>query len=255
MTSHTLPSDPGRLGRGERNAGFALWLLFALSCALYALLAVDYFVAFASGREGLWTQLFASLVGRDHALGAGSVHLTQRAPYQAGLNLLLMHTITGAVALFLGPFQFVAAFRQRFPSVHRQAGKVYLISVGLSMVGGLGYLFTTPLTAVYSGAPFAIALIGLDFMVLITGGLAYIAIRRREIDRHRAWIAVNFGLILATPVLRLLWILFAWALPHWNQAEANLAIMTFLLPLCVVGILWFTPAPALRIGVPPVVRS
>ncbi len=255
MTSNTMPSPPGRSGPVEQFASLGLWLLFAASCALYAALALDYFVAFATGRDGLWMQLFSSLVGREHAFGAGSVHETQREPYLAGLNLLLMHTMTGAVALFIGPFQFVAAFRRRWPALHRQAGKVYLISVALSMVGGLGYLFSTPLTAVYSGAPFALALIGLDFMVLITAGLAYTAIRQREIDRHRAWMAFNFGLILATPMLRLLWILFAWALPQWNQAEANLAIMTFLLPLCIVGILWFVPAPTLRIGMATPVRS
>jgi uncharacterized membrane protein len=222
----------------------ALWLVFAVACVFYALLAFDYFIAFAAGRDSWWLQIFSALVGRDHAMGPGSVHVQQHVVYTAGLNLLLMHTMTGAVALCIGPFQFLASFRRRYTALHRQCGKVYLASVVLSMVSGLGYLFTTPLTAVYSGAPFAIGLIGLDFMVLLTAGLAYRAIRQRDIERHRAWMAFNFGLILATPVLRLLWIVFAWALPSWDQAQANVAIMTFLLPLCVLGLLWFMPARA-----------
>src|SRR5690606_7199817 len=111
------------------------------------------------------------------------------------------------------PFQFMAAARRRYPRLHRDAGKVYLVSVVLSMIGGLAYLGTTPLDSVYSGAPFSIALAGLDFMVLLTAWLAYSAIRHRDVERHRAWMAYNFGLLLATPGLRLLWIAFGWLSP------------------------------------------
>ena len=80
---------------------------------------------------------------------------------------------------------------------------------------------------------FAIGLLALDLMVLLTAWLAYAAIRRREILKHQAWMAFNFGLILATPALRVLWIFSGWTLPVLSQAQANVGIMTFLLPLCL----------------------
>jgi len=230
--------------RIEARLNTVLWVVFAATCVFYAGLAFDYFIAFGQGREGWWLGLFATLVGTEQALGAGSVHVDQAGPYAAGFNFMLMHTTTGALAMAIGPFQFVAAARRRFPRLHRNAGKVYLVSVLLSMIGGLAYLGATPLADIYSGAPFGIALAGLDIMVLLTAWLAYAAIRQRDIERHRAWMAYNFGLLLATPGLRLLWIAFGRLVPDMDQAASNLAIMTFLLPLCVSGmLLWFAAQP------------
>ena len=226
----------------EHHVSNLLKLVFGVACVFYAILAFDYFVSFGAGREGLWIRLFAALVSREHALGAGSVHVDQAVPYRDGLHFLLMHTTMGAIAMALGPFQFSNRLRKRYPSAHRTAGKVYLVGAVLSMFGGLAYLATTPMQAVFSGAMFAVALAGLDVMVLLTAWLAYTAVRRRAFAEHRSWMAFNFGLLLATPVLRLLWICFGWAFPAQWQAATNLAITTFLLPLCVTGMLWWVAA-------------
>ena len=170
----------------EGQAGTVLWTLFGLACVFYAALAFDYFISFANGRDGLWLRLFAALVSHDQAFGAGSVHVDQRLPYTQGLNFMLMHTTMGAVGMALGPFQFITALRRRWPALHRTSGKIYLSAVVLSMAAGLTYLGTTRLTAIYSGPPFGVALIGLDLMVLVSAGLAYVAIRQRDVPRHRA---------------------------------------------------------------------
>lgn len=226
----------------EHHVSNLLKLVFAVACVFYAVLAFDYFLSFGAGREGLWIRLFAALVSREHALGAGSVHVDQAVPYRDGLNFLLMHTTMGAIAMALGPFQFSNRLRKRYPAAHRTAGKVYLVGAVLSMIGGLAYLVVTPMQAVFSGAMFAVALAGLDVMVLLTAWLAYTAVRRRAFAEHRSWMAFNFGLLLGTPVLRLLWICFGWAFPAQWQATTNLAITTFLLPLCVTGMLWWVAA-------------
>lgn len=231
---------PGSTPRGfEHYAGALLKGIFGLACVFYAVLAGDYFLGFGSGRESLWMRLFAALVSREHAFGAGSVHVEQAVAYREGLPFLLMHTSMGAIAMALGPFQFSTRLRKRYPLLHRNAGKIYLLAVALSMGGGLAYLFITPLQAVFSGAMFAVALVGLDLMVLLTAWLAYVAVRRGAFAEHRAWMAFNFGLLLGTPVLRLLWIVFGWTFPGRLQTETNLAITTFLLPLCVTGMLWW----------------
>jgi hypothetical protein len=43
----------------------------------------------------------------------------------------------GLLALPIGPFQFSSRFRQRFLSIHRIMGRVYLASVGVSAVVAL----------------------------------------------------------------------------------------------------------------------
>ncbi|MEM7541709.1 MAG: DUF2306 domain-containing protein [Pseudomonadota bacterium] len=214
-----------------------LRFVFTAGCVFYAVLAFDYFLSFGTGREGLWLQLFALLVSSEHVLGSGSVHVDQAIAYRNGYDFLLMHTTMGAIAMAIGPFQFIRAVRRKYPHLHRSAGKIYLLGILLSMIGGLGYLAVTDLDAVFSGAPFAISLLGLDIAVLFTGFLAYKAIRERDIRRHQSWMAFNFGLLLATPVLRLLWIVFALVFPSLDQAAGNLAITTFLLPLCLTGML------------------
>ncbi|MCB1749268.1 MAG: DUF2306 domain-containing protein [Gammaproteobacteria bacterium] len=215
----------------------ALRLVFAVACVAYAVMAFDYFIGYTSGREGLWLRLFTALTSPEHGLGAGSVHVEQAAPYRAGLPFMLMHTMMGALCLAVGPFQFSAAVRRRYPYAHRAMGRVYLVSAVMSMIGGLLYLGTTSFAEVYAGKPFALALTGLDLMVLFSAWLAYAAIRRREVRRHQAWMAFNFGLILATPALRLFWILFGWFAPGLDQEQANMAITTFLLPLCLFATL------------------
>lgn len=224
----------------ERILGAALQSGFVLLCVAYAVLAFDYFISFAAGRPGLWLRLLAALVSGDYAYGTGSVHVDQRSAYGNALSLMLMHTTMGAVGLTLGPFQFVAALRRRMPRVHRTMGQIYLVAIALSMLAGLGYLAVTPFAQVFSGAPFALGLVGLDLMVLATGWLAYAAIRRRDIASHQAWMAFNFGLVFVTPLLRLLWVAFGWAMPQLDQAQANLGIMTILLPLSLTGALIWT---------------
>ena len=213
--------------------------LFAALCVFYAVLAFDYFISFAAGRDGLWMRVFSIFVSEDYAHGPGSVHVDQNLAYSNGLRFMLMHTTMGAICMAIGPFQFIAAFRQRYRALHRNMGKVYLLAVGLSMFAGLAYLSITPFDKVYSGAPFAIGLVGLHLLVLYTGYKAYRTIRQRKITKHQQWMAMNYGLLLSTPVLRLLWIAFGIGFPHMNQAEANLAITTFLIPVSVmVGIVW-----------------
>ena len=215
--------------------------LFTVGCIFYAVMAFDYFISFAAGREGLWAQVFTFLSSPEHALGSGSVHVDQQQAYSEGYRFMLMHTTMGAFALAVGPFQFIGGIRRRFPAAHRLMGKIYLVGAVLSMFAGIAYLSSTAFQEVYSGTPFAIALYALDLAVLYTAWLAYAAIRRRDVMRHQAWMAFNFGLLFATPLLRILWVSFAWLFPGVEQAENNLGITTFLLPLSLFGaMVWIT---------------
>lgn len=233
----------------ERSAINFLKAVFAVGCVFYAVLAFDYFISFAMGRDGLWLQLFAALVSREYAFGAGSVHVDQHKAYTEGLRFMLMHTTMGAVCMAIGPFQFISSFRKKYPALHRTMGKIYLVSVTFSMFAGLGYLAKTPFSEVFSGTPFAIGLVGLHVLVLFSAYKAYAAIRQRNISTHQNWMAMNYALLLPTPVLRLLWIVFGITFPSLNQAQANLAILTFLLPLCILfALVWIAAQRPSRVS-------
>jgi len=225
----------------ERGVVRLLQGIFAVGCVFYGVMAFDYFFSFAAGRDGLWLRFFAAVVSEDHVYGEGSVHVAQHAAYSDGFRFMLMHTTMGAFAIAIGPFQFIAAIRRRYPAAHRTMGKIYLGSAVLSMFAGIGYLLMTPFDQVFSGVPFAISLFGLDLAVLYTAWLAYAAIRQRSVLRHQAWMAFNFGLLFATPLLRVLWIVFGHVFPGMDQSADNLGITTFLLPLSLFGALvWIT---------------
>lgn len=235
----SIPDAAATPGGVEKLVINVLKLVFAFGCVFYAVMAFDYFISFASGREGLWMKLFSATVSQDYAFGKGSAHLEQHVAYSESLRFMLMHTTMGAVCMAIGPFQFVASFRNRFRTLHRNMGKIYLLGVSLSMFAGLGYLAVTPFDEVYSGKPFAVGLVGLDLLVLYSAYKAYSAIRLRKVIKHQQWMAMNYGLLLSTPVLRLFWIIFGVTLPGLNQEQANLAITTFLIPVSVMlALVW-----------------
>src|SRR3954469_18278504 len=96
-------------------------------------------------------------------------------------GLLVAHIFTAAVALVLGPLQFVPAIRAR-RRVHRRIGRTYLLAGVLPSA-----LVGVPL-ALLSGR--LLTQVGLTIpavLWLVTGALAYRAARRRDYTRHRNW--------------------------------------------------------------------
>src|SRR5690349_3456381 len=57
--------------------------------------------------------------------------------------LLAGHVAAAAVALLLGPPQFVRAFRERWLRLHRISGTVYAVAILVSAVSALGLTFST----------------------------------------------------------------------------------------------------------------
>lgn len=108
------------------------------------------------------------------------------------------HIVTGGLALVLGPLQFWRGLRNRRPRVHRWIGRTYLVAVAIGSVSGL-------VIAVVNEA----GLVGffgfgtLAVLWFVTGLRAYRAIRRRDIDSHRAWMIRNFALTYAAVMLRI----------------------------------------------------
>lgn len=107
------------------------------------------------------------------------------------------HTLGGAVAMLIGPFQFLTSLRRKFPRVHVWLGRTYLTVVGLSALAGL-YLSPGSLAR----DTFGIAFIFLALAWLYTGTQAYLTIRRRDIEAHKRWMIRNYALTYAAVTLR-----------------------------------------------------
>jgi uncharacterized membrane protein len=108
------------------------------------------------------------------------------------------HALFGAVAMLSGPLQFRRDLLRRRRSLHRTLGTIYLVSclfIGSAGLYMAGYSFGGWITHLGFGI--------LAVLLLTSSALAYAAIRRQEILRHRAWMVRSYALIFAAVTLRL----------------------------------------------------
>lgn len=116
------------------------------------------------------------------------------------LPVFLTHVTGGVLALFLGPWQFWVALRNRRLSLHRWLGRVYLVAILLGSGAGF-YLAATA----FGGLPAQLGFSSLNVFWLLTAVLAYRRVRQGDIDAHRDWMIRNYALTFAAVTLRL-WI-------------------------------------------------
>lgn len=170
----------------------------------------------------------------------------ERLPVDPGFpdthNLIIaLHAVPSGLALLLGPFQFVGPLRRRFPAVHRNVGRAYLICVALGSVTGVaaGIVAATGLRA------------QVGFLVLVafwfySALMAYIAIRRRQIQLHRVWMVRNFALTFAAVWLRIVILVGQTFFPYVDFAAVyDIAVWSSILcPLVLAE--WFIVPRTLR---------
>jgi uncharacterized membrane protein len=112
--------------------------------------------------------------------------------------LLVVHIFTATLAIVLGPLQFMAKVRAH-RKIHRIIGRVYLLG------GVLPAGVTAVPVALLSGRP--ITQVGLTIAAvlwLVTGFLAYRAVRRRDFTAHREWMMRNYALTFLAVTSRIL---------------------------------------------------
>jgi uncharacterized membrane protein len=122
----------------------------------------------------------------------------QKEVYVNHVPMLLMHVLGGTIALLLGPWQFRQAIRNKHLQVHRWMGRFYLAAV---LFGGVGGLYMASLA--YGGLPARAGFGMLAVLWLMTGCMAYMHIRQKNIATHRQWMIRNYSLTFAAVTLRL----------------------------------------------------
>ena len=128
-------------------------------------------------------------------ISSKSAQVRSSIVWQAGFYL---HVGLGALALLIGGFQFISKLRDRFKALHRTVGKIYVVSVFISAVAGLGI-------AVFAegGIVAKLGFAGLAIAWFYSNYRAYTAIRRVDISEHREWMIRNFALTFGAVTLRL----------------------------------------------------
>ena len=108
---------------------------------------------------------------------------------------LVVHIVAAVVYAVLGAFQFSARLRRRHPGWHRRAGRL-LVGLGLAVaLSGLWMTLAYPQKAGTGDILWATRL-------LVSSGmgaslvLGVVAIRNRNIARHRAWMTRAYALAL-----------------------------------------------------------
>jgi len=111
---------------------------------------------------------------------------------------LVAHLGGGSLALLLGPFQFSAWIRRKYVKAHRWMGRLYLSGV---LVGSIA--------AVYMGLrvsrdkAFGAALLYLALAWVVTSGMAYVSVMRRQFAAHREWMIRSYVVTFAFVLFRL----------------------------------------------------
>ena len=142
---------------------------------------------------------------------------------------LISHISGGLLALLIGPFQFWKAFRNKYLTVHRWMGRIYLIAILIGVISSSYLAWTTGLKASLN---WAVALQGLGFAWIVTATMAYTSIRRKQIEQHKGWMIRSYVVTFA-------FVSFRWLneLPALEELSGSTLIwMSWSIPLLITEV-------------------
>jgi len=102
----------------------------------------------------------------------------------ADRHLLIPHTLSGVIALLIGPIQFSSRIRKRHLKFHRVLGRLYVIAVYIGAATGVALAMGRP------GLP-GTSMQAAAWVVCTTA--AFITARNRQIPQHRQWMARSYA--------------------------------------------------------------
>lgn len=139
-------------------------------------------------------------MGRDDPLALQRPAELARADgnFAAHHALTLLHVVPGALFLLFAPVQFSSRIRSRNPALHRWSGRILLPLLVVTVIPGMYFGVRIPYGG--PGEAVAVALFGAALLVSIV--VAFVAIRRRQIARHREWMIRVFAFAVAISTQR-----------------------------------------------------
>ena len=157
-----------------------------ISFAIFAFLCIG---------VGLYPIRYLIMKGNDGVLDSKSVELLANNLWWVGFYT---HIIFGGIALLTGWSQFSAGLRRTRLQLHRNLGKIYVISVALSGVAAvyIGFYAT-------GGLVTAVGFISLGVVWLSTTFMAFKAVREKRIQDHQKWMILSYAACFAAVTLRI----------------------------------------------------
>ncbi|TDO23806.1 DUF2306 domain-containing protein [Pedobacter duraquae] len=156
-----------------------LWFLFALFAILIGLYPSIYF--FMDGKTGLLSSK------PDWILNSTVWHIS-----------FYTHILLGGLALLIGWLQFNNKIRINKPQVHRNIGKIYIVSVLVSAIAG----FYIALFA-EQGLWASLGFVCLAIIWFTTTLMGYITIRNKQIINHQIFMIYSYAACFAAVTLRI----------------------------------------------------
>ena len=136
------------------------------------------------------------LATRDRTLLDPHSFLRQR--YAPIPWLMLAHGVPGALALFLGLFQFSTRLRQRFLQVHRVMGRIYVGSVFIAAPAAVIVAIVLPIPTLLMAS-----IVQASGWILATATALY-CVRTGRIQQHREWMMRGYPFAAVFVVVRVL---------------------------------------------------
>lgn len=134
------------------------------------------------------------LLTRDRTLLDARSFLRQR--YAPIPWVMVFHGVPGALALFLGVFQFSTRLRQRYLKLHRVMGYIYIGSAAVSAPVAIAVAMALPVPTLLMAS--TIQAVGW----IVTTATALYCVRTGRIQQHREWMMRSYPFAAVFVVVR-----------------------------------------------------
>jgi hypothetical protein len=181
-----VAASAGRLPRLLRWSGVGLVGASWISAGAFGLYILAFYLGrLAAGHAADWNGILDGLYEKGNV---------------AALLSMSAHLAAGAVVLLLGPVQFIAAVRSRWPVVHRWIGRVYVATCGLAGLGGLIFIAAK---GTIGGAVMNAGFGLYGALMVLCAVEAWRHAAARRFDLHRAWAIRLFALAIGSWLYRM----------------------------------------------------
>lgn len=102
------------------------------------------------------------------------------------------HVVFSIIATIIGPFQFIPKIRNKYLKIHRQLGRVYIISTVLSGISGMYLAIISDVNL-----PYAVGLFMLGVTCVTSSTLAFVSIKNKKVDLHKDWMIRSYVIMFA----------------------------------------------------------
>ncbi|MEH7390148.1 DUF2306 domain-containing protein, partial [Bacillus sp. JJ1474] len=151
--------------------------------------------------------------------------------YQPWNIVLFAHIMTASLAILIGPFQFFKKLRNKRKSLHRNMGKIYVVSILISGITGIYLSYFA-----FGGVISKLGFFSLSTAWLITAYLAYKNIRMKRIQEHERWMYRSYAVTFVAVTFRIWSAVIGYSLDNfelgytaaiWVSLVGNLVIMEY----------------------------